>query len=761
MNENEIDNNLEIEKSNLKLKILHHSLFILKKKFEIYKQEINKIYLENKQNEIDNPIITFSIENFPKILNNIFTTIQILIIPFNNYTELITGDLLNNFNIKDNQILIKYISSYLKENYNKYNTIFYEKKMKIIKKIIYNKPEYSNEEINIKFNLYNKRGKLNKNSEQLLQENQKIEEESFLIFENDIDIITSSKYIYSQSIPLILSDYIKNNENLGIISMNDELDDEIKYYFDNDLIPLISKMEENPIEENKSELKHLLFEEINLDQKIQYYENLLKEKKINNEDIKEINEIITKLKYEKASIRQKKNIIKNESLKINKSFLITHRILFDKKKDKRRKIELQKIFYFYTKQHKINNRFATFESYIKNKENMNLIEFCKFCIEFKLKITKNKIIEVFKSSSSNIKEINFEQFLFSLEQIAQIMNNDKIDNAEKMKIIYMNKIKEIKLLMNKEEKRKDESNEENIEDNNNKEENKNNETILKNNNNEEINNEENSHIKLINTENNNNLKKNKSILKKNLIKYQGFYYNKEELENKLESINQELNELYNKSNQDILNELYEYMELEHPNDYKKKMVGFTIPFHNNEKPILIKKYKLKKKDENLDTSNIIIKNYKEFENKENNKKQIEDKNNNINEEKLNNSENKNLEKYNTNILFKTQINIENKKEEENLSNKEIAINKDLNETSSRNISNSTLKKKIYKLKSKSERNKRNNSAIILHKKKESITKPFYNQNDIDLSKLKTRRYGNDTLKLTGNMIVNNLNKNKK
>ena len=62
--------------------------------------------------------------------------------------------------------------------------------------------------------------------------------------------------------------------------MNDELDDEIKYYFDNDLIPLISKIEENPIEENKSELKHLLFEEINLDQKIQYYENLLKEKKI-------------------------------------------------------------------------------------------------------------------------------------------------------------------------------------------------------------------------------------------------------------------------------------------------------------------------------------------------------------------------------------------------------------------------------------------------------------------------------------------------
>ena len=42
MNVNEI-NKLEIAKANLKLKILHRSSFILKKKFEIYKEQINKI----------------------------------------------------------------------------------------------------------------------------------------------------------------------------------------------------------------------------------------------------------------------------------------------------------------------------------------------------------------------------------------------------------------------------------------------------------------------------------------------------------------------------------------------------------------------------------------------------------------------------------------------------------------------------------------------------------------------------------------------
>ena len=71
MNVNEF-NKLEIAKSNLKLKILHRSLFILKKKFEIYKEQINKIYLEYKQNEINNPILTFSIEKFPQILNKNF-----------------------------------------------------------------------------------------------------------------------------------------------------------------------------------------------------------------------------------------------------------------------------------------------------------------------------------------------------------------------------------------------------------------------------------------------------------------------------------------------------------------------------------------------------------------------------------------------------------------------------------------------------------------------------------------------------------------
>ncbi len=56
-----------------------------------------------------------------------------------------------------------------------------------------------------------------------------------------------------------------------------------------------------------------------------------------------------------------------------------------------------------------------------------------------------------------------------------------------------------------------------------------------------------------------------------------------------------MNELYNKSREEKLNELYDYMDLDRPNDYKKKMLGFTIPFHFNEKTNLEKKKQLSKK----------------------------------------------------------------------------------------------------------------------------------------------------------------------
>lgn len=702
MNVNEFNKKLEITKSNLKLKILHRSLFILKKKFQIYKEQINKIYLEYIQNEINNPILTFSIEKFPQILNNIFMISQIMILPFNNYHELINDEFIINLNKEKNHVIIEYLTRYVKENIHKYNQMFYVKKMKTIKNILNNKLKLSNEEIQVEFTLYDKKGNIKKKLDKLMEENKELylEKGTFLIFENDIDILNSNKFIYSQTFPLIIADYIEINSNLIIISLNNELNDEIKYYFDDDINSLISKLENIQIKENNNEIKDLLLKEMNLEQKLLYYNNILKEKKNNLDKIIEINELKSQLIYEKALLHQKKMIIKKQSLFINKSFLITHQKIFDNKKYKRIKFALEKIFNFYSKQYHINGKFSNIDNYLKNKDYMNQNDFCKFCIEFKFNLSKKDIFEIFKTTSSNENEINFEEFLFTLEKIANISNKNKINEYEKIKKIYIEIINKFELgKINEDEKKKQEE-------------------------------------KKINKGNNEIFFQNKAINIPNIN------YNKNELTNKLEEIKEELNDLYNKSKNEILNELYDYMDLDRPNDYKKKMLGFTISFNLNDKICLENKL-------NDKVDKIIIQNI------------VENQNNiNINNEKKNKSEEKISNKLK---IFKTQIDIKKEDLNNNFINEEnqnekgeyerrnyinlIRIKSSLNKNNSQNL--------------KKENNKRLNSAInnIIYKTNNSpIIKPF-NENDIYLNKLKTKRYGSYIFKTTGKFIINSFKKN--
>ena len=705
MNINEFNRKFEIEKSNLKLKILHRSLFILKKKFEIYKEQINKIYLEYKQNEIDNPILTFPIEKFPQILNNIFMISQIMILPFNNYHELINDDFIINLNKEKNHIIIKYLTKYVKDNIQKYNQMFYIKKMRIVKNILINKPQYSNEEIQVEFTLYDKRGNIKKKLVNFMEENKELdlENEPFLIFENDIDILNSNKSIYSQTIPLIIADYIENNENLLIISLNDELNDEIKYYFDDEINTLISNLENVKIEENNNEIKTLLLKELNLEQKILYYNNIIKEKKKNIDKIIELNELKSKLIYEKALLYQKKMIIQKQSLFINKSFLITHHKIFENKKYKRIKIALERIFNFYSKQYLMNGKFSNIDTHIKNKDYMDEGEFYKFCIEFKLNLTKKDIIEIFRTSSSNENEINFKEFLFTLEKIANIFNKNKINEYEKIKETYIENIKKCELgIINENEEKKQQVEQK----------------------------------KGLNNENKEEFFENKAI---NIL---DINYNKNELNNKLEEIKEELNELYNKSKEEKLKELYDYMDLDRPNDYKKKLLGFTIPFNLDDKTHLEKNNKLCKKVDEIIIQNII------------------ENQNSINNEKENKSEEIFSNKFQ---IFKTQIETKKEKLNNNFINE-----KNQKETIERrnyiNVTgNKSLLNKINSQNIKKESNKRTNSELnnIIYKIKNSpIIKPF-NGNDIYLNKLRTKRYGSCTLKITGNFIIKSLKKNSK
>ena len=48
---------------------------------------------------------------------------------------------------------------------------------------------------------------------------------------------------------------------------------------------------------------------------------------------------------------------------------------------------------------------ATFEEIQKDLTHMNVAEFMRFCIDFRIPLGKTKIVEVFKRNAGNLKEL--------------------------------------------------------------------------------------------------------------------------------------------------------------------------------------------------------------------------------------------------------------------------------------------------------------------------------------------------------------------
>jgi len=684
------------EKTNLQMQLIHRSLYILKRKFEIHKEQINQIYYQHKQKEIKNPLLTFSIKQLPEVLNNIMSIANLLILPFRQYSELITADLMTQLNYEKTQSIIQQLIQYTKENIFKYNLLFYEKKMKEIKireKISENNPEFKEEILDKEIILYNKRGEVIRNKEKVLENNIELdlEKEPYIIYEDDVQILNSDRFIYSQTLPLIIADFVQKKINVGIVSTNDELSKEIRNLFDTNIVKLISKLENiDPLEEIKRDIKNLLFEEMNLDQELRTFENLLIEKKRTQESTKVVMDMINKLKYQKASLHQKINYLKKEamiSFAINENefdnmnnienennmfkYKMENRIEIKKKKltkEEKRINSLKEIFYFYSQQHKINGRAATFDSYLTNKESMDIGEFKKFCNDFfdLNKKNKNKLINLFLyvddivyqlKHDKNKEKINFNEFISCLNDISLKINEDEISQIESKKNVYMDKLKQIdkeenkkKLSENNEEENKEineekkEENEENkVENEEKKEENEENKEE---NEEKKEENEEKKEVNLENKEEKNKEKKiknqNKKITKKEEILPE---LSKTELSDKINEFDNEIEKLKNKSNKTKLEDLYKIMGLDNY-EYKKKMNGFISPFDIRDKPRISKNenYNLKDSEEIAEIQKIIRRNKAEMENDKKLNERIQRKNQYKDKVKKFNDDNKHLKK---------------------------------------------------------------------------------------------------------------------
>ena len=626
-NSNNLNNKEEeiisIEKNNINMLILCRSLYILKKKFEKNKDIINKIYLKyQNENNNNNNLLTIPLEYLNEVINDIMNISEFNIIVYKEFNDLITADLLNNENIIKKILIL--LNTFINEKVDYYNDL-YLKKRKTEEKFINEKNNMNNNNDNEKLinkeeinennknneNIENDEEKIlkkeeeknDKNEEKNLNEqnnkdlennkennNEQIENEknddkidkkneneknntenikkeiNLNLKENSLNI--NNNNLFCETIPLIIADFIQNHKNFAIISKNDDFNEETKKLFDNEIIKKIDLIEKsNPSENKKIKLKNLLYNLNSITNHIKIYQNLLITKSKEGTNLNHLYEMIKKLKIQKSKIQNEINLLQNNNnnnnnnenfnksnSNLNKTRSISSKIKPKKNKNILRKNALTEIFYFYSKQHNKINSLTTFENIQNKEQNLDLSEFSKFCIEFKLTIKMNKIVELFKKNTSDSKKMNFNEFVNILEKLSIEINNEK-------KKILENRIKLLNLKINEiEENEKNKLNKLNKINNNNNEKKEEQKNIL-------------PKIQTNKKQNNNNKNNNKIIL----------YNNKEELSNEISQLLLDLEKLKNKNFTVLLEELYDFLEIDSPQKYRNKMKGFLLPFSTHDK----------------------------------------------------------------------------------------------------------------------------------------------------------------------------------
>lgn len=114
--------------------------------------------------------------------------------------------------------------------------------------------------------------------------------------------------------------------------------------------------------------------------------------------------------------------------------------------DERRKRGIKEIFDFYTRQHIMVGKKATFEQIEYEMSNMNMGEFMKFCKDFKIPVSKTRCAEVFKKTAKNSKEMFLEHFDESFVKLIEMRNKEEKEGLEK-------RLREVKKLIGKRKKK--------------------------------------------------------------------------------------------------------------------------------------------------------------------------------------------------------------------------------------------------------------------------------------------------------------------
>ena len=474
INDNKKENLNKIKLDSIHLEILYRSLYILKKKFEKYKNDIKSIYTkyypeQNKSlTQSDFPII--KIVNFFPLLQEIFEKIKITIPRLTDIKTLFNYDISKfDKNSKEHLESIKLMEKNLflnnKKNLEKYNKIFYSKKIEPIVDYFIRRGN-GNDLTEIKcITEYDRKGRVINTFNKLL-ENIGIKNSFKSITKNPKDefdiIIEKGDSLYIEILPIILADFLQENNDFAVIDLdiNDKnFISEIKSLFDENLIKKINSEKDTNIflsyknNNNINNIKNnekinLSLEEqkklcetkkYKLEKNIKFYQNLLTNKKKKNESYNYIIDFISKMESEKDRLDKE---IKELTLKINAIIFEEQKLerKKEKKKEGKQDEKLHEIFNFYCSQHNAPSPYPTFAQIEYKGNHMNVSEFCKFCTEFKIPLKHDKLIEIYNKRVPLIdkSEIDYIEFIILLEKISVIMNENKM-NKFNLKIEKLNK----------------------------------------------------------------------------------------------------------------------------------------------------------------------------------------------------------------------------------------------------------------------------------------------------------------------------------
>ena len=705
-NNNSQEISKQVENS-LELLILYRSIYIIKQQFSLFKERIKNIYQKyntynsNIKFKTNTKIYQIHIKNFVEVTDEVLQDLNLLIIKYLNPKDIFLSRILIEKKREETKKIIKEILNWLLNDNNNgkdlirnYNINFFNKK---IKPYIEEDINYENFEnmMDIKQNdisedmtrnwsiydykiigEYDRRGNvINKYKTKILEENGEINEEGITEiinlnkesrnYENDkpglnkemsinINDISnsknnskkpdSSKFIFIESLPLILADFLQSHINNAIVESEDELGKELKILFDNEIIKRLNEFKNllgnkssllddindkvyiNQEEKDQKELDSAIEEYKKVKENIEIYRNILKNKKKSGENTDYIEKMIEKLLAKEIWLEHRikllmdkknnndinleinyntyrnnntkssdlSNVIGNTSRKIeindngfnqskkmngdintqnikhltetysntqnlgtsndkSISLISSNTNLTSMKSSPLMINALKEIFLYYSHLHLNVKKNRLFSNLEEKKLHLDLNEFSKFCSDFNIPISRQKLVEIFKKSVSNLHYMNFKEFNNAIVSLANATHESKKKNlTEKIN----HKKFELNSIILKEKQLKEE---------------KKLKRLLYNNSNSDL------------TLDNGRKKESKSRSPSGYAYKINLKLEKKNIFNDISNNKINYNKELKKSYQEIINDFYEFLSLNNPQEYRSKMRHYNMsPIKNNE-----------------------------------------------------------------------------------------------------------------------------------------------------------------------------------